>query len=604
MVKKYSKEEIKKIIINEARALGVPVDLALALANQESGFNPHVISNMGAIGVMQLMPSTAKYLGVDPYNAVQNIQGGLRYIKAKLNEFNGDPNLALAAYNAGSGAVRKYGGIPPYKETQNYVKSIRASLPGWQKFVMGLGDTAMNGNPLVSITKGVNFVADRYLDKQDEVSNKKTVKDQQKQSQVQPIQPVTVTDPQTGETVEVQLPTSQGSLLERLQGSVTGGAAGTEGSVNPIDALGWGNLTPKTTYEQAQKDAMNYAKAVRDYASEQTLTPETYQGSLEQKLVEAQYGATPEQLQSAYQLGNKNLQQAYDDVQAQNTLTQQALEERYANMRNLVNSDPRLQNQGYRIDPNEIERNLENDARVNRINFLFGGQPLQKSPTAEEVAQRIYQANIANQYGVPYQEYLQSRLDNIQNLLGVDQIQLQNIIARANQGDVTARQYLQYASQAVKDYQTNVGNIGKYNADLAKQVLANQGNIREKGLQSYGNIMNTAAGAGYGIPVAISSDRSKIITQGMSDETTQRGQNIDALKSEGELGIKQAKLPSEINENEAQAAYNRSGALANLYYSQVTPQMGSEVVYGYNLYPENAKPTSQGGLMNLFGFNR
>lgn len=586
MVKKYSKEDIKKIIINEARALGVPVDLALALANQESGFNPNAISQAGAIGVMQLMPATARGLGVDPYNAVQNIQGGLKYIKAKLNEFNGNPNLALAAYNAGSGAVRKYGGIPPYKETQNYIKNILGSAVKW-------GKEAIKLNPAIRPAYLLSNEVKKLL------QDRKETEGQKPTAQPQSTQPVTVTDPKTGESVEVQLPTSQGSLLQRLQGVVTGGAAGTEGSVNPIDTLGWGDLTPKTTYEQAQKDAMNYAKAVRDYASEQTLTPETYQGSLERQLVEAQYGATPEQLQQAYQLGNQNLQQAYGDVQAQNALTQQALEERYANMRNLANSDPRLQNQGYYLDP----RDIESEARGNATLALMGLNPANFTG-ATDLARQRYEAQVANQYGVPYQEFINSRLDNIKNLLGIDQLQLANLIDRANKGDAIAQQYLSAANQQITNYQSNVAGLGKYNADLAKQVLTNQGNIRERGLQSYGDIMNTAAGAGFGIPTAISSDRAKIITQGMADETAQRQQNINALLGEGELGIKQAKLPSEISENEAQAAYNRSGALANLYYSQVTPQMGSEAVYGYNLYPEDAKPTSQGGLMNLFGFNR
>lgn len=594
MANKYSKEEIKKIIINEARTLGVPIDLALAVANQESGFNPNAVSQAGAIGVMQLMPATARGLGVDPYNAVQNIRGGVAYLRQKLNEFNGDSRLALAAYNAGSGNVRKYGGIPPFKETINYVKNIHDSLP---KFVKEAEKFVFDRTPAGVLTNTATYLANRKMQKNQGTST-------QSKQQAQPTQPVTVTDPKTGESVEVQLPTSQGSLLERLQGMTTGGAAGMGNAVNPIDALGWGDFTPRTSYEQARKDAIDAAQAVRDYASEQTLTPETYQGSLEQQLVEAQYGATPEQLQSAYQLGNQNLQQAYGNIQAQNALTQQALEDRYANMRRLVNSDPRLQNQGYYLDPNEIDRYQRSKAGIDLVNAQFHNQPLQAGITPQEYARQRYEAQVANQYGVPYQEAINSRLDNIQNLLGIDQLQLQNIINRAQQGDVTARQYLQGAMQAINDYQTNVGNIGKYNADLAKQVLTNQGNIREQGLQSYGNIMNTATGAGYGIPTAISSDRAGIIRQGMSDETTQRGQNINALLGEGELGIKQAKLPSEVSENEAQAAYNRSGALANLYYSQVTPQMGSQAVYGYNLYPEDAKPTSQGGLMNLFGFNR
>ena len=84
------------------------------------------------MGLMQLMPSTAESLGVeDAYNAKQNIMGGTFYLKQKLDEFDGNLPLALAAYNAGSGAVRKYGGIPPYKETQAYVDKIIKSVDHW-----------------------------------------------------------------------------------------------------------------------------------------------------------------------------------------------------------------------------------------------------------------------------------------------------------------------------------------------------------------------------------------------------------------------------------------------------------------------------------------
>lgn len=106
-----------------ARQHGVPEDLFLRLVQQESGWNPKARSNKGAFGLAQLMPGTAQYLRVNAEEPHQNLEGGARYLAEQYRRF-GSWRLALAAYNAGPEAVERYGGVPPFKETQNYVRII------------------------------------------------------------------------------------------------------------------------------------------------------------------------------------------------------------------------------------------------------------------------------------------------------------------------------------------------------------------------------------------------------------------------------------------------------------------------------------------------
>jgi len=121
---------ISELVDNAARKYGLPPAFVRAVVAVESGYHPDAVSPKGAIGLMQLMPGTARGLGADPRNPAQNVDAGTRYLRDLLLKYDSHPYRALAAYNAGPGAVEKYHGVPPYRETQAYILNV---LRYWQK---------------------------------------------------------------------------------------------------------------------------------------------------------------------------------------------------------------------------------------------------------------------------------------------------------------------------------------------------------------------------------------------------------------------------------------------------------------------------------------
>lgn len=179
---------LEQIFEEAAATYGVPKDLLKAIAKAESNFNPNATSGAGAQGIMQLMPATARSLGVtDSYDPYQNIMGGAKYISDMLNSFGGNVTMALAAYNAGPNNVAKYGGVPPFKETQNYVVKVTeymnggVSVPNVSYTVPGTHEDSYYQTILDELFSYEDYLA--FLDMYTSIQEEERTKDEEEQEQ-------------------------------------------------------------------------------------------------------------------------------------------------------------------------------------------------------------------------------------------------------------------------------------------------------------------------------------------------------------------------------------------------------------------------------------
>lgn len=558
--KKLTKQQIIKMAIPIAKQFGIPAKLFLALINQESGFNEKARSVAGAIGLTQLMPSTAKSLGVNPLDPVQNLIGGARYLSMMIRQF-GDYRKALAAYNAGPGAVKKYNGIPPYKESQNYVNSIMTQ-------------------------------AEKMPD----------------------------------------------SIIQRVESNSAGneGTTGGASSINPDDAILQGYLAPEALSGQKTSELVNQVasptsaqgmidKLAREYAvASRDLTP------TEQQILNRQVALDPNVIMQADQQRNQAILQAQQNLGSQNQGMLDMINKAYENYMNNLQNDYRLQNTGYNVNPEAVaayNKQLQ-DAAV--INSFVGREYVPVDPNI--VATNNYQAQIANQYGIPYDQYMAAMADIQAKQQAAQLQQIQDYITFAKNNGATDQEVIKqlggggvveqlvknadiqakYAQTVAAPYMTQSGQLrGDYVKGINDILTANQQNVTDITKQQ---MINQGQLAG---------DILRAQTQKYGYDTTAgtalRGQDVDAAIAELQQGAKDVNAAASMYEAMSNALgytpEQRAGMINALPAQQrnivvnpaITPAQLPQIINpnnqaGGNINTQN--PYSFQNLMNRFNANR
>lgn len=419
-----SKNELKQYARQMAQKYGIDPELFVRQIQMESGFNPRAKSGAGAVGIAQFMPSTAKGMGFTAgVNPLRDLEMAAKLMAGHLRNNNGRYDLALAAYNAGQGNVNKHKGVPPFRETQNYVRNI-------------LGGNKTSNKKFK--TKEVNTLVAQYN------NNPDSLQGQVSASAGAPY------DPTIGRVQGITAPDLYQSLTPQLRDIATQ-------TRTPFDIALEQMRNGLKTFEELQTQ---FPKEVNQFGITKAMEGQVVPQDILDRRAEI-IGMVPTEAdinQANQRVAEQNLQ-LVDVVNQREQGLRDFMAQQYAAQRADIANNPALRRGGYYLDPGQAAYSLMGDTA---LGLAYGRPEMIKG--VEDAARARYQANIANQYGIPYDQLVAAQDAVYKNTVEAAKQNMQNAIIMYQRGEMNT-------ADLMKAMQANQGAVNSARNAALEQVV-------------------------------------------------------------------------------------------------------------------------------------
>ena len=543
-----NKNQLKQYARQMALKYGIDPELFVRQIQMESGFNPRAKSGAGAVGIAQFMPSTAKGMGFTAgVNPLRDLEMAAKLMAGHLKNNNGRYDLALAAYNAGQGNVNKHKGVPPFKETQNYVRNILGGKsPKQFKTKEALAQVSTNQAPL--------------------------------QGQIQQAQNAGLYYPQGIERVQnLQLPNPQTMRNTELEQRAVQGMSDFE--------------TALDMFRRGMRSYQELAAQFPNEVAQAGITPDMQGSFLPQDLRDVMNEAasirpTNQDIEAANQRISQQNKTIQDAVGQREQALRDFMQQQYLAQRQDIANNPALQRGGYYLDPRDAELAIRGRAAIG----LATGRP-DMIGNANDIARARYEAQIANQYGIPYDQLVAAQDAVYKNTVEAAKQNMQNAIIMYQRGEMNTAELMKamQANQAAVNSMRQGANekylefLGKVAPAMVNQAggiqrasINAQSDVNRQAGVNAANMANNYANANYGLYGQVYNNLTDTNIAEAQILARKYGYDINNMTQQDWIAVAKAK------QDEDTRRYEQDRNINNFYKTATGLGAASQV---YNLDP-------------------